>query len=259
MAPPQPGIKNVSAWRLNAEEKKEVQRRKEAGEDELAVTRELQQKKAEASRDRKLAAAAVANTSKSQAQTATTKAKAKAKAAAAPAGAGAGAVAAVSTSQDDATNKSYYDHVQADLSVILKHFGQDFQKAFPLAIASQKDSGVQDCFDKTKCAQALNAHGVYRASISIWWLNCLSSATPSIPMSRTRVEQLTDFLYGPGGEPKFHTDRMVEVAVSRTEVDCDAPTSLQIISPEELVHATLAGCARAILPLGFSFHSFLIL
>lgn len=87
----------------------------------------------------------------------------------------------------NATNKSYYEHVQSDCSTILKHFGDDFLKAFPLAITPEEKSGVQDCFDKTKCAQALSAHGVYRASVSIWWFNCLSFATPFIHPHESQV------------------------------------------------------------------------
>eukprot|EP00435_Cladocopium_sp_Y103_P050067 s89_g15.t1 len=237
MASPPP-VKNISSWKLNKEEKATVAERVAAGEDELTVTRELQQRKAEASRDRKLAAEAVATRSAQNQQ----QKAAKAKAAPKP------SEAAFESAdvQEDATNKGYYEAVQVDGEIILKEYGKDFQKEAPLSIAAAANSGVQDCYDKEKAAHAMAVHGVYRCSVSIWWLNLLSSATPSIPMSRKRVEDLCEFSYGPSGEAKFHTDRMVEVAISRGELQTDTPCSLQVISPEEILHATLAGTRESL-------------
>ena len=35
-------------------------------------------------------------------------------------------------------------------------------------------------------------------------------------MSRKRVQDLTDFSYGAAGTPRWHTDRMVEIAVAKS-------------------------------------------
>ena len=96
-----------------------------------------------------------------------------------------------------------------------------------------------------KALQALQAHSCYRSSVSVWWLNAMNSPTPGVPMSRRRVEDLMQFCYGLG-QPRFHSDRMIEVAVTYSELDCEIPSNLQVISPEEVLHATLAGCALAV-------------
>ena len=70
-------------------------------------------------------------------------------------------------------------------------------------------------------------------------------------MSRRRVEDLAEFHYGATGEPRFHSDRMLELAVARSDCDTETPSGLQLVSPEEVLHCTFAGCARAIQTHGF--------
>ena len=52
-------IRNISAWRLNKTEMKELAERVEKGEDEAVVKKELQTKKAVACEERKKSAAAI--------------------------------------------------------------------------------------------------------------------------------------------------------------------------------------------------------
>ena len=241
-------VKNVSAWRLNAAEKAILAERVAAGESEAAVKRELQTKKAEANEERKLAAQAVAQKAQKQAQQGKAKAKAKA-------GAKAAAAAPPSLGDDkelnDTANRGYYLQVQADIATILAEFGADFRTQLPLKIsAGETLSGVQAPFERAKAREALEAHGTYRCSISIWWLNSLQSPTPGVPMSRKRVMDLAEFSFGSDGTPRFHSERMIEVAVSKSDVETEQPSNLQMISPEELVHASFAGCAMAIQILG---------
>ena len=229
-------VKNASSWKLNKTETAELQLRVGQGEDEKAVKRELQNKKAEASRDRRASAQAVAT--KVQAQVSSTKKGMKP----------ATNPASVSGSQaQDATNRGYFMDVEADIHRILAMYGQDFVKEKPLKIegADPKAGGVQDCYDQSKALAALNAHGCYRCSISIWSINLLSSPTPGIPLSRRRVLDLSEYYFGPEGRPRFHTDRMVELACSLGDIQ-ETVTNLQVISPEEILHATLAGCSRCI-------------
>ena len=123
----------------------------------------------------------------------------------------------------------------------------------PMAIQTDGDndkSGVQDAFCQTKAMAALKAHGVYRCAISIWWLNTLSSPTPGVPLARRRVIDLSEYYFGAEGRPQFHTDRMLEIAVGKGDIQTDTPSGLQLISPEEVLHATLAGCSRCIQCLG---------
>ena len=240
-------IKNVSAWRLNKAESEELGRRAAAGEEHDAVKRELQQKKAEAAAERKAAAEAVAEKCQRQ----VTKPAAKGKAAPAPKTAIASGRSNAQLS--DAANKDYMTLVQSDILTILTEFGPEFQTAAPLAITADESEaagvsgcGVQEPYSQAKCLCALQAHGYYRCSVSIWSLS-LTSATPGIPLSRKRTSDLSTF-YFEDGKPKFHTDKMFEVAVSRRDVEAAqlASNSLQLISPEEMLHATFLGCATAV-------------
>ena len=249
MTPP----KNVSSWRLNKQEQEELHSRVAKGEDEATVKRELQTLKAQKNEDRKASASAVAQRCQLQGQQMQAQAKRKAATGKAAAKAlAAGQVAPGPSPNDpallDAANKAYYCQVQSDIQAILSEFGGEaFRQEKPLPITGAGvGSGVQEPFERSKASQAMSAHGLYRCSVSIFWLNPLHSATPGIPLSRKRVEDLTQFYYGTEGLPRHHSERMVEVGVSKTDLNTDTPSNLQIIGPEELVHATLAGCARAI-------------
>ena len=244
-------LKNVSGWRLNAQEKAEMADRVSKGECESDVKREIQERKAQAAADKKAAAGAVAQRCHVQNQQLAAKAKAKAKAKAAPQGV---ALPAQALGDGDIINKDYYLHVQSDMQRILGEFGSDIQQELPLKIVSDKDvagnatGGVQEPFNKDQAAIAISAHGHYRCAISIFSFNALQSATPSVPMSRRRVEELADFRFGPEGEPRFHGDRMIEVAIAAgSDLETERPANLQVVSPEEMLHSTFAGCARAIL------------
>lgn len=68
-------------------------------------------------------------------------------------------------------------------------------------------------------------------------------------MSSWRVTDLAEFMF-PGSEPKFLTSRNVEVAVTDKQIQSTAPQNLQMLSPEELCHAMLRGCAGAVKLLG---------
>ncbi len=229
--------KNISSWKLNKAEQAELQTRKESGECEITVKREIQTRKALANEARKKSAAAVASKCLKQA-----KAKAsKPRAIKAEAGASAGPPAGSS----DETNQSYYSAVQADIVTVLAEFGPKFEEAPPLPLAAgNAEGGVQDPYDEGKCKQAMASHGIYRASISLFSLNLLSSATPGIPLSRKRVVDMCKF-YFPEGKAAFMTNRMFEVALDPADIAAK-PSGLQMLSPEELAHSVVAACAFAI-------------
>lgn len=143
--------------------------------------------------------------------------------------------------EDDSTNKAYYEAVQADMQVIVNHYGEGLLSEKPLSITGVAGpGGVQEPFNTSKTQQGLTSHRVYRASINMFWINALCSPCPDIPLSRILVLDLRDFHY-PMGAPKFQTERHVEIPISKSEVDTDLSSSLQMISPEEVIHATLAG------------------
>jgi hypothetical protein len=244
-------LKNVSGWRLNAQEKAEMADRVSAGECEADVKREIQERKAQAAADKKAAAGAVAQRCHVQNQQLAAKAKAKAKAKAAPQGA---ALPTQALGDGDIINKDYYLHVQADMQRILGEFGSEIQQELPLKIVADTDAagnatgGIQEPFNKDRAATAIWSHGHYRCAVSIFSFNALQSATPSVPMSRRRVEELCEFRYGPTGQPRFDTERMVEVAIAaQSDLETEHLANLQVISPEEMLHSKFAGCARAIL------------
>ena len=104
-------IRNISAWRLNKTEMKELAERVEKGEDEAVVKKELQTKKAVACEERKKSAAAIS------AKPGSTGPKASKKTPSSPATQSATAVAT-----PDPTNAGYYALVEADLQTILQEF-----------------------------------------------------------------------------------------------------------------------------------------
>lgn len=189
---------------------------------------------------RKSAANAVAQKSVRQTQSGAAKARAKA-AASAPA---AQAHTVSDAELNDATNKAYYALVQQDLETIFGEYGKDLANSSALPIGCGQESGVQDIYDRQKGILSLKQHSVYRCSVSAFWIAALSSATPGIPMSRKRVEDLSAYHF-PNSEPKFMTDRMIEIGCSEADLT-DQPRNLQMVSPEELLHSLLHACASAI-------------
>ena len=232
-------IPNISSWRLNKTEAKELQDRVASGEDEKEVKREIQTRKAVACEERKKAAAAIASKPSAAAEAKRGAAKATAKAMASP--------ALPPTGNSDPTNAAYYAAVEADLRAILQEYpGLDAEFPLPLADSEtdRTKSGVQEPFDLTKGKLALGLHSVYRCSIPMFCLQICSSPTPGIPMSRRRILDMAQF-YFPQGTPHFLTGRMVEITIHKDSLSAE-PRNLQMISPEEIVHSLVAACAEAI-------------
>ena len=123
----------------------------------------------------------------------------------------------------------------------------------PLSFKLDGPTGVQDPYSMTNGSAALAQHGVYRCSVSIWAINILASPTPDIPMSMTRVKDMAEFFYSAG--PKFLTDKQVEVCAPTANLP-ESPSLLQMVSPEEIVHAMILGCAAAIGLLGILLANF---
>ena len=232
--------KNVSAWRLNNAEKAEVQRRVSLGEDEHAVKRELQEKKAQANEDRKRAAGAIADAAAPKPAAKRAKTTTDGDPVSPP----------LPGDHSDPTNSAYYKEVQSDIRRILAQF-PGMESASPLPLTNDAGTGVQEPFDKSKGEAALLTHEVYRCSIPVWWLSLLSSPTPGVPLSRKRTNDMAEFYY-PDGKPSFMTSQTVEVQITNPGLSA-TPSSLQMVSPEEIVHALLAGCRRCIELLGSNF------
>lgn len=238
----EPEVSNISSWRLNKSEQKELAERVAKGECEKTAKKDIQRRKAIANENRKKAAQAVAS------KAAVPKASAKKKSPATIA-----AQAAAQETPKDQTNAAYYAEVEADIQAIMKEFS-GIENELPLPVSAAKgpgtESGVQEPYQLENCQAALEKHGVYRCSIPLFWLNLVSSATPGIPMSRRRVLDLCAYYY-PQDSPAFMTGRCVEVLVEKSSLTA-TPSLLQQVSPEELIHSLLASCAKSILLLGLN-------
>ena len=107
-------VSNISAWRLNKAEQKELAERVAKGECEKTAKKDIQRRKAIANENRKKAAQAVAS------KVAVPKASAKKRS---PAMIAAEAAEQQQTAtQKDPTNAAYYAEVEADIQAILKEF-----------------------------------------------------------------------------------------------------------------------------------------
>lgn len=231
-------IPNVSSWRLNKAENQELQDRVNAGETELDVKREIQKRKALACEERKKAAAAIASKPGPPAGKKKKEPTATAPNPRAPSN---------SQTQADPTNAAYYAAVESDLQTILKEFpGLEDEAPLPLSSTEtdKSQSGVQEPYNLEKGKNALQLHQVYRCCMSLFALNVVGSPTPGIPMSRRRVLDMSAFYY-PNAAPAYMTGRQVEVWADRHALS-EKPKSLQMVSPEELVHSMIAACAEAI-------------
>ena len=231
-------IRNISAWRLNKAELKELTDRVAKGESEATVKKELQTKKAMACQERKKSAEAISSKGGSTGPKASGKTKTSS-----PATQSATAAAAT----PDPTNAAYYAQVEADLQTILHEF-KGIEKEMPLPLSKSEldgsKTGVQEPYDLSKAKHALGIHGVYRCSISLFNIQVLASPTPGIPMSRRRILDMAEF-YFPDGKPAFMTGRMVELLADKSSLS-DKPQNLQMLSPEEIVHSLVASCAHAV-------------
>ena len=158
-------IRNISAWRLNKTEMKELAERVEKGEDEAVVKKELQTKKTVACEERKKSAAAIS------AKPGSTGPKASKKTSSSPA-----TQSATAAATPDPTNAGYYALVEADLQTILQEFpGIDQEMPLPLSKSELDGSktGVQEPFDfdLSKAQHALGIHGVFRWFMTRWkWI-----------------------------------------------------------------------------------------
>ena len=153
------------------------------------------------------------------------------------------------SSEADDTNLDYYHSVQEDVRVVLKHLGASFasQPALPIAEKDENGKGgVQEPWSQEQAGKAISNQGSYICAINLFWLDFVRSSCPGVPLSRKRVEQLADYLFGQGdGYPGF-IKKLLEVQVPRVDKMPEQPSALVMISPDEYAHAILAGAARVL-------------
>ena len=150
-------------------------------------------------------------------------------------------------------NQNYLMDLEAAINTILKcPTFRNIQDADPIRI-TQVDTSKSHCvFNSDGCAVALGREKRYIAAGNFWWQNLLGSPTPGVPLRKARVMDLACHMFNlnlerQAGQPLEylpHLKSMIVVLVdSATQV---AQHNLPRVSPEEIVHAVVFGCAREV-------------
>ena len=99
------------------------------------------------------------------------------------------------------------------------------------------------CSDDAKIA--LGKEGCYRSSCNLFWLDAFGSPTPTVPLSKKRIEELGAFAF-PDYKPVHLADSFC-VGVTAPDIDLNASKgSWPPVSPEEMHHCVLFTLAAAI-------------
>lgn len=100
-------------------------------------------------------------------------------------------------------------------------------------------------FNEDEAKIALKKEGAYRSSINLWWLDPFGSATPTVPLSKQRVQELGAFAF-PDYKPAHLADSFC-VAVDAPDADLQALKGRwRPVSPEEMHHCIIFTLAAAI-------------
>ena len=94
-------------------------------------------------------------------------------------------------------NLGYYQQVQEDARIVLKHLGSDFADRPALQIAAKSEDGkggVQEPWSKEMAERAMGNQKLYIAAGNLFWLDFLKSTSPGVPLRRHTVTQLGEFL-----------------------------------------------------------------
>ena len=144
--------------------------------------------------------------------------------------------------------QDYYKKLQEDIKIIESEMGQDFMTALPMPI--EKDGGgIQACYNQADAQTAMASRGCYTSSVSLWWLDLFKpAAAAGVPMNRQRLEDLALYYYQAEYSPKFMTGRQIEVAIHDMKDITEKPGAMLMLSPEELAHSMIVGCANSIRP-----------
>ncbi len=117
--------------------------------------------------------------------------------------------AAGGTRQIHVMNAGYYQAVQNDIDAISRVFGPGFAAEKPVPIAAVAQAccgGVQEPYSQDAAQRAIASQGTYIAAVNLLWLDMFSpAASPSIPLTRQSVIDLSAFLFEKG--PTFITRR----------------------------------------------------
>ena len=103
----------------------------------------------------------------------------------------------------------------------------------------------QAVFCQQEARIALQKEGAYRSAINLFWLDPFGSPTPTVPLSKKRVEELGSFAF-PDYKPAHLADSFC-VGVEAADIDLHAlKGNWPPVSPEEMHHCILFTLAAAI-------------
>ena len=114
--------------------------------------------------------------------------------------------------------------------------------ALPIQQEDAGDCGVQAPYDNEGCNVALSRERLYRCGGNIGWVDFLRTATPGVPLSLARTQEMTEMTY-PKPRPmvnKIQVEGRADQSVPRT-------SKLFLLSPEEEAHSWLFALERDIL------------
>ena len=92
-------------------------------------------------------------------------------------------------------------------------------------------------FNQQEAKIALQKEGAYRSAINLFWLDPFGSPTPTVPLSKKRVQELGSFAF-PGYKPAHLADSFC-VGVDAPDTDFHAlKGNWRPVSPEEMHHCS---------------------
>ena len=143
-------------------------------------------------------------------------------------------------------NLGYYQQVQEDARIVLKHLGSDFADRPALQIAAKSEDGkggVQEPWSKEMAERAMGNQKLYIAAGNLFWLDFLKSTSPGVPLRRHTVTQLGEFLWPSAQDKPAFLIKLLECQAPTGNMP-DVPSSLMMLSPEGYCHAALFAAAR---------------
>ena len=140
----------------------------------------------------------------------------------------------------------YFEQVQEDVRLVLKHLGKDFATFPALSIAkknSKDEGGVQEPWSAQMAERALGNQNLYIAAGNLFWLDFLKSQAPGVPLRRQAVQQLGEFLWPASQVKPAFLVKLLEVEAPKGNMPT-TPSGLSMLSPEGYAHAALYAAAR---------------
>lgn len=97
----------------------------------------------------------------------------------------------------------------------------------------------QAVFNEKDASKALKSNGCYRSAINLFWIDCMATMTPNVPMSLKRTMEFAKFIFDDGPEGVRRAKFPVVIPVDVVDDLAKTTGNWKMISPEELVHAYL--------------------